>query len=165
MVLYGDILFDSSILERLLSSPVDVNLAVDRAWFDLHRTEGRSPEGADLVQTAESPIRSHRFLPSEEPLTVLKLGQKIPKVQATAEFIGLALFSTEGTKWLKEAFQKGVAAPDRAYHEAATFAQASLTDLLQEIIAQGHPVKAVEIYKGWIEVDTFEDYRRAWAKL
>jgi phosphoenolpyruvate phosphomutase len=33
------------------------------------------------------------------------------------------------------------------------------------VIDRGHPVKAVEIYKGWLEVDTFEDYRRAWAKL
>ena len=38
-------------------------------------------------------------------------------------------------------------------------------DLIQKIIDRGHPVKAVEVYKGWLEVDTFEDYRRAWAKL
>ena len=165
LVLYGDILFDRTVLERLLNSPAEVSLAVDRAWFDLYRTEGRSPEGADLVQTAEPPARGHRFLPSEEPLTVLKVGQKIPKTEVTAEFIGLALFSAEGIRQLKEAFQKGLSAPDQPYHEAPSFMQASLTDLLQEMIERGHSVKALEIYKGWIEVDTFEDYRRAWAKL
>jgi phosphoenolpyruvate phosphomutase len=23
----------------------------------------------------------------------------------------------------------------------------------------------VDIYKGWLEIDTFEDYRRAWTKV
>ena len=54
---------------------------------------------------------------------------------------------------------------DQPFHEAPQFSQASLTDLLQEMIDRGRPVHAVEIYKGWLEVDTFEDYRRAWAKL
>jgi phosphoenolpyruvate phosphomutase len=66
---------------------------------------------------------------------------------------------------LKEAYRKGSASPDRPFHEAPTFAKASFTDLVQEIIDQGHPVRAIEIYKGWMEVDTFEDYRRAWTKL
>jgi phosphoenolpyruvate phosphomutase len=26
-------------------------------------------------------------------------------------------------------------------------------------------VQAVDAYKGWLEIDTFEDYRRAWALL
>ena len=26
-------------------------------------------------------------------------------------------------------------------------------------------VQAVDVYKGWLEIDTFEDYRRAWALL
>jgi len=165
VVLYGDILFDRSVLERLLDASAPVSLVVDRAWYDLYRAERQSPEGTDLVQTAESPIRSHRFLPSEEPLTVLKIGQMLPKDEATGEFIGLALFSEEGTEWLKEAYRKGSASPDRPFHEAPTFAKASFTDLVQEIIDQGHPVRAIEIYKGWMEVDTFEDYRRAWTKL
>ena len=166
LILYGDILFDRAILEKLLQSQQEVSLIVDRAWFDLYRTEGRSPEAADLVQTAEPPIRSHRFLASEEPLTVQRIGKRIDKQQVTAEFVGLALLSANGTDWLKEAYRKGSQAPaDQPYHEAASFAQASLTDLFQELIDRGRPVQAIETYKGWIEVDTFEDYRRAWSKL
>ncbi len=166
LVLYGDILFDRTVLERLLATKAEVALAVDRAWYDLHRTEGRSPEGAELVVTRQTPIQSHRFLPSEEPVDILALGQRLDKSRATGEFIGLALFSDQGTAGLKEVYQQGLErAPDRPYHEAANFSQASFTDLLQEMIDRGRPVKAVEIYKGWLEVDTFEDYRRAWAKL
>ncbi|MCM8811554.1 MAG: isocitrate lyase/phosphoenolpyruvate mutase family protein [Candidatus Omnitrophica bacterium] len=164
LVMYGDILFDRALLDRLLDSETDVGLVVDRAWYDLYRTEGQSPDGADLVTTEERPVTSHRFLPSPEPLHIRKIGQKLDKRQVTGEFIGLAYFSPLGVQWLKEAYAKG-ASTSGPYYEAPSFRQASLCDLLQAVIDQGHPVKAIETYKGWLEVDTFEDYRRAWAKL
>ena len=165
LVLYGDILFDRTVLERTLASPAEVALAVDRAWYDLYRTSGKAPEGAELVTTSERPVQSHRFLPSEEPLSVLKIGQKLEKGSCTGEFIGLCCFSPTGVEWLREAHEAGLSSGDRPFQEAPDFRQASLTDLIQEILDRGHPVKAVEIYKGWLEVDTFEDYRRAWSRL
>lgn len=166
LVLYGDILFDRTVLDRILASPADVTLAMDRAWYDLYRTENRSPDGAELVVTTERPVASHRFLPSEEPLKVSQIGQGLDKKAAAGEFIGLGLFSAQGIGWLKETYEAGKKKESASiYHEAACFNLASLTDLLQEMIERGYPVKALEIYKGWLEVDTFEDYRRAWAKL
>ena len=166
LVLYGDILFDRAILERLLATEADAALSVDRAWYDLYRTEGRSPEGADLVITSGSPVRSHRFLPSEEPADILKIGQKLEKKSVTGEFIGLACFSGKGIRQLKEVYTEGLSQPEQTrYEEADSFRKASLCDLLQRMIDRGHPVKAVETYKGWLEIDTFEDYKKAWAKL
>ena len=40
-----------------------------------------------------------------------------------------------------------------------------LTDLLHEVISRGHAVSSVGIYQGWLEVDTFDDYRRAWTEV
>jgi phosphoenolpyruvate phosphomutase len=51
------------------------------------------------------------------------------------------------------------------FHEAPSLEQASLTDMIQELIDQRQEVYAVNIYKGWMEVDTFEDYQRAWANI
>lgn len=166
LILYGDILFDGAVLDRLMAGPGDVTLVVDRAWYDLYRTEGRSPDGADLVVTADPPVRSHRFLPSEKATTVLTIGQRLPTGSATGEFIGLARCSAQGIGWLLEAEAAGRRRPaGEPFYEAAAFDQGSLTDLLQAVIDAGHPVHAVEIYKGWLEVDTFEDFRRAWATL
>jgi phosphoenolpyruvate phosphomutase len=50
-------------------------------------------------------------------------------------------------------------------HEAPSVAKASLTDMLQELVNRGHEVSCLTIYKGWMEVDTFEDYQQAWADL
>jgi phosphoenolpyruvate phosphomutase len=40
-----------------------------------------------------------------------------------------------------------------------------MTQVLQALVDRGQPVTAVDIHKGWMEIDTFEDYRRAWAEV
>jgi phosphoenolpyruvate phosphomutase len=32
-------------------------------------------------------------------------------------------------------------------------------------VERGETVACVDVYKGWLEVDTFEDYQRAWAAI
>jgi phosphoenolpyruvate phosphomutase len=36
---------------------------------------------------------------------------------------------------------------------------------VQELVDRGAMVQAIDVYKGWLEIDTFEDYRRAWALI
>ena len=43
--------------------------------------------------------------------------------------------------------------------------RASVTHILQGMIDRGHAVVAVDIHKGWMEIDSFDDYRRAWAEV
>jgi phosphoenolpyruvate phosphomutase len=43
--------------------------------------------------------------------------------------------------------------------------RASVTHILQAMIDRGHPVVAVDVHKGWMEIDTIEDYRRACAEV
>ncbi|WP_437575747.1 hypothetical protein [Sorangium sp. So ce887] len=42
--------------------------------------------------------------------------------------------------------------------------QRSFTDLLQEL-DRGADVQGIDVTQGWLEVDSFEDYRRAWALI
>ena len=91
---------------------------------------------------------------------------KIPKAEAHAEFIGMAMFSEQGMEIFRRAYadarQKYGQGP---FHEALTLEQASFTDLIQELIEQGQRIACFDIYKGCMEVDTFEDYRRMWANV
>ena len=43
--------------------------------------------------------------------------------------------------------------------------RASVPSVLQALIDRGQPVKADEVHKGWMEIDTIEDYRRACAEV
>lgn len=165
--LYGDIVFDPAIVEKLLKSQADISVVVDRAWADhTHSEEEIAHTKPDLVVTQRPPVRGYRFLPSEESTAVVRIGQRIPLSEADGEFIGAAMFSEEGAKALRQVYRQAQArCRTGRFHEAESIERAAFTDLLQELIDCEYQVACVDTYKGWMEIDTFEDYRRAWAEI
>lgn len=169
IVLYGDIIFDNTILEKLLKSPADIALVVDLAWQD-QQQRGLQPAhiNPDLVTLADPPGKSYfsRFVMPEGNHQILKIGRDLPHDQTHGEFIGMAMFSEKGTQALRDCYRASQEQyKSTGFHEAGSFSKASFTDLLQELIDRGHRVDAVPIFKGWMEVDSFEEYQKAWAKI
>jgi phosphoenolpyruvate phosphomutase len=169
IVLYGDIIFDTPILEKLLKSPADVALVVDLAWRDeLQRGASSAHLNPDLVTFAQPPATSSqsRFVIGDDEHRVVKIGQHLPLDQVHGEFIGMAMFSEEGTRALKDCYHSSQERyTSSGFHEASSVNRASFTDLIQELIDRGHRVDAVPVFKGWMDVDSFEEYQRAWAKI
>jgi phosphoenolpyruvate phosphomutase len=169
IILYGDIMFDSPILEKLLKSPADIALVVDLAWQDQAQRGGPSSHlNPDLVTFAEPPGNSShaRFVMGDDEHRVVKIGQHLPLEHTHGEFIGMAMFSEKGTQALKECYRRSQERyKTSGFHEASSVSKASFTDLIQELIDQGHRVDAVPIFKGWMEVDSFEEYQKAWARI
>jgi phosphoenolpyruvate phosphomutase len=164
LLLYADIIFEPGILEKLLKSPADVSIVVDQAWRDYQKA-ARPHVEPDLVQLENPTSSGYRFVPPDGPVRVLKIGRHLNPEEAHAEFIGLAMLSERGTESFKAAYHRVAAREQAPFHEAPSLVKASLTDMLQELIDQGQTVTCVTIYKGWMEVDTFEDYQHAWAEL
>ena len=169
IVLYGDIMFDSPILEKLLKSPADVALVVDLAWRNEFQRGGLTSHlNPDLVTFAEAPANSShpRFVMGDEEHRIVKIGQHLPLDHAHGEFIGMAMFSEIGTQALKDCYHRSQERyKSSGFHEASSVSKASFTDLIQELIDQGQRVDAVPIFKGWMEVDSFEEYQKAWARI
>jgi phosphoenolpyruvate phosphomutase len=169
IVLYGDIIFDNTILEKLLKSPADITLVVDLAWQDQQQRGGQQVHiNPDLVTLTDPPRERQvtRFVLPEGDHRIAKIGQHLPHDQAHGEFIGMAMFSETGTQTLLDCYR---ASQERykssGFHEAASVSKASFTDMIQELIDRGHRVDAVPIFKGWMEVDSFEEYQKAWATI
>jgi phosphoenolpyruvate phosphomutase len=102
----------------------------------------------------------------EGETAVARIGRDLPPDQAHGEFIGMAMFSEKGMKTFAECYRGSMGKyKGKGFHEAGEFTKASLPDLIQELIDTGVPVQAVPIYKGWMEVDSFEEYQKAWAKI
>ena len=164
LFLYGDILFERSHLEKLLKSPADVSIVVDRAYGETGRPE--SNRGApDLVTLKDAQESGYRFLGAEAPHQVARVGRTLAPAQANGEFVGMAMFSAKGARALTDCYQQLSETQKGAFHEADSLRTASFTDLVQELIDRGSEVSAIDVYKGWLEIDTFEDYRRAWALI
>ncbi len=166
--LYGDILFERSHLEKLLKSPADISVVVDRAWKDAN-SNGQAPadsgRGApDLVKLDDPQESGYRFVGAEVPHKVAQIGRNLPLAEAQGEFIGMAMFTQKGARALTDVYGQ-LAESKGKVHEAASLKDASFTDLLQEVIHRGSEVQAIDVYKGWLEIDTFDDYKRAWALI
>lgn len=161
--LYSDIIFDKSILEKLLQSQGDFVLVVDRAWGD---TVPRAATNRDLVITDEPISDGQRFLPGSRESRIHKVGQNLDQEAAHGEFIGMAMFSAKGAEILKQVYKEvGEKYKGQPFQDAESLKKASFTDIIQELIDRNYAVTCCEIYKGWLEIDTFEDYRRAWATV
>ncbi len=160
LVLYGDILFDAAILDRLLHTEADIAVVVDHAWQEnVQRGVVHPVSRPELVVTQHSPLFKNRFIPAREGNRVVRLGRTLAPQEAHAEYIGMALFSARGVKILRDTYHRlAKSVNQHPFHEATRFEQATLCDLLQELLDQGLPITAVDIYKGWMEVDTYEDY-------
>ena len=163
--LYSDVLFERAVLEKVLRAPGDVVIAVDRAWVDQRDRPLPPAKPGDRVVTPEPPRAGRRALGEEAVDRLLRIGQRLPPDAADGEFIGLAAFSARGAELLRETYARARAAGDVPFHEAASLRQAAFTDALQALVDAGHAVTCVSTYKGWLEIDTFDDYQRAWAEI
>jgi len=159
VILYGDIIFEEPVLEKLVRSQADVAVVVDRAFADTLRAGLPLPPGPlDLVIT-ETPPNGRRFVAPQGGSRVLRIGPEVTPEEAHGEFIGLAMLSPTGARLLREVHA------ELESSRAEGLERSSITHILQALIDRGHPVVAVDIHKGWMEIDSFDDYRRAWAEV
>lgn len=159
VVLYGDIIFDPAILVRLLQTRADLAVVVDRAFHDAYRAGIALAAGPlDLVVT-ETPPNGRRFVAPEGGSRVLRIGPEVAPEEAHGEFIGMAMFSPAGASVLRAVHD------ELAASGAEGIERASVPHILQAMVDRGHRVVAVEIHKGWMEIDSIEDYRRACAEV
>jgi phosphoenolpyruvate phosphomutase len=77
----------------------------------------------------------------------------------------MAMSTEKGARLLTDCYRQLSETQKGEFHEAESLRRATFTDLLQELVDRGNDVQAIDVYKGWLEIDTFEDYRSAWALI
>jgi choline kinase/transcriptional regulator with XRE-family HTH domain len=149
LVSYSDIVFERSVVERLLAAEGDFLAVCDTAWRQAY--EGRRDHPVDQAEKAVL-----------DDGRVVSIGKHLPADDADAEFIGMLRLSPRGAETLRATFAelRGTHA-GRPFQAAARFETAYLTDMLQELIDRGCHVRPVVIEGGWREIDTIEDFRNA----
>jgi len=154
IIVYGDILFNIEILKKLINYQKGSALVIDRGWekhYQLNQEDHPNPP--ELASISEAG--------QELDITALTCG--LPINSAAAEFIGLAKLSSNAVTILKSIFQEIYAKDSTAkFHSAPSIRDAAFSDLIQELIKRDEKVTGLEIWRTWIDVDTFEDYRNAW---
>jgi phosphoenolpyruvate mutase len=162
VVIVSDILFEHEILSRLVRSGKDIVLAIDNSYtYHKHYIDKK----LDMVVSRKSFDSQLRSLRRESMTELVRIGKNIDTDLADYEFIGMAYFSEEGARALRTVYDKLLGASDGPFHEAASFAHADITDMLQELINRGYLVHSVEATKGWREIHSRQDIEVAEAEM
>lgn len=147
---YSDIIFEQTVLEKVLRSEADISLVVDVEWIPHYEHRYQHPvDEAELVE-----VKNGR---------ITKIGKKIcAPDKAYGEFIGLAKFTKTGAGILQSNYRRVINQyGNRPFQRAASLEKAYLTDMIQELIDTGHVISNVDIKGGWVEIDTPEDLEKA----
>ena len=151
IISYSDILFESSVVKRLLESGHDISVVVDIDWRGYYVDRKEHP-----LEEAENVI----FNSNNEVVKIGKIATE--KQEVHGEFIGMMKLTNRGSEIFKQNFHRTKKLYwNKSFQRAKTFQKAYLTDIIQEMVDIGIKVHCVIIERGWKEIDTVEDYQKA----
>ncbi len=155
---YSDIVFDREIADRLLDSPHDITIVIDRAYKSL---PARSKK-LDLVQIATMEPTGARQLGQTSFKEIQKIGHQWPGSEnAKHEFIGMILFREDGWETFRSAWHDALKDfSDKKFYDADNALKADVTDVLQRIVESGEAIHGLEIDHGWSEIHSADDVAR-----
>ena len=151
IISYSDILFEPFVVKRALDSDHDISVVVDIDWrkYYIDRREHPLTEAENVI-----------FNSNNEVVKIGKIASE--KEEVHGEFIGMIKLNNRGCEIFKKNFHRVKKFFwNKPFQRAKVFQQAYLTDMIQELVDIGVKVHCVIIERGWKEIDTVEDYKKA----
>ena len=149
LILYADIAYEARVLEALMACDAPFSTAINLDWYELWRLR------------MDDPLSDAETLILDDDDHIVELGKKPKSLEEVqGQYMGLIQVKKELCPTLLATYD-GL---DRdATFDGKDLPNMYMTSFLQILIDAGHPLKAVPVHGGWIEVDTTEDleeYRR-----
>jgi len=155
IILFADIIFENTVLAKILESKSDISIAVDMNWESAYALRSdNSFDEADKVRFEQGNV-SRIFKTMTEEDEKSEIG----------EFIGLMKLSKNGSKQLVNCYERIQHVHKGKFHDALSLEKAKLVDLLQELIENEIKIDAIPITGKWCEIDTEEDLELAQKKF
>lgn len=161
IITYGDILYQSSVVENVINTRQDIVIPSDEEWK------------AYWEKREENPLDDAETFKTGENNKVLELGQKASSIEEVqGQFIGMIKLTGQGCRIVKEAYQNCLTNPEcknNAWDSSRPLENAYMTDLLNYLAKEKGCVHYQPIQRGWFEIDDKEDLEvaekewRGWA--
>ncbi|CAE8583141.1 unnamed protein product, partial [Polarella glacialis] len=152
-VVYGDIIFRSSIARQLCASKGDVAIVVNSS------APGRGSKGPAEVEA----VMIAGGQASEHFVRRIGKGRRISEADDAGEFAGLVKFSSAGRAVVEEMLGRlGQRQSSGLPWWLEPVDRAGLCDLLQLMADEGASIVPTMVFGGWHEVNTPQDLTRAW---
>jgi len=155
LVSYADLFMSEYLLNSAMKEKNEVNVVVDLEWQSYWQARyGKVDYDTEGLQLNNNLIKI-LGKPDEDPENI------------DARYVGLIKFSSNGIKKFISVYDEILSnESDDKWRYSKNFNNAYMTDMIQEMIDRGVPVKAVPVHNGWLEFDTVSDYELAckWEK-
>mgnify|MGYP006091005825 FL=1 len=150
LIIYGDIIFEEKILEKILKSEDEISVVIDQNWKEYWKIRFNNP-----LDDAES-------LSLDKNGFIQNIGQKVNDIDdISGQYIGLIKFSKNSIQKIlmfydkmKEESKNG----KNPLNENLSFEKSYMTDFLQAMINSGFKIKGIPVKNGWLELDSINDY-------
>ena len=157
LISYGDIIYNTEVLQKILESDNLASVIVDDGWYSY------------WSERCENPLDDAETLMFDHDDFLVEIGQKTDDLsRVQSQYIGLMRFKKQGLKALldlaEEAKRRTLAGED-LWRTGRTYHKMYMTDLLQGLIDEGNKLKAVHIERGWFEIDDCDDLKVVESKL
>ncbi len=157
LISYGDIIYNTDILNKVLASESDSSVIVDDGWYEYWSAR------------CENPLDDAETLMFDKDDNLTEIGQKtndLAKIQS--QYIGLMRFRREGLKAmldLSAEAERRSNAGEKLWRTERNYQKMYMTDLLQGLIDEENKLRAVHIHRGWFEIDDKEDLKVVEAQI
>ncbi len=150
IISYGDIIFESKVLQEIMNSKEDYSIIVDDSWEKYWRLRFDDP-----LNDAETLI-----LDNENYIT--EIGQKPTNLEEIqSQYIGLIKFQNDAIDFVLNCYErmkKKSLSGKNPLNPKIPFEKSYMTDFLQCLIKENRKIKAIPINNGWLEMDSMRDY-------
>jgi len=151
LILYSDILYEEQVIRRIIESTHDVAVGVMVNWKEA------------VQQRTKIALEELEMVYFDSENRIQEIGKKrTEEYETQGQFIGIVKCSGRGIDILKKNYDRlNEHYSCKPFGQTDAFQKAWITDLFQEMTELGVPLHCVIIERGWMEIDTPEDYERA----
>lgn len=158
IICYGDIIYESRLVQSLLESKGDVGVLVDDDWI---------PYWQARLDNWREDAESLKYDSLDR---LIEIGTpKCEPEDCQSRYIGLIKFTEKSAQKFLELYDINKSKyweNQENWRKSKNFRNAYMTCMLQELVDSKVDVRVVHTKQGWMEFDTIEDYEKAtnWAK-
>ncbi len=146
LILYSDIVYEKELLERIATSKHDISLGVTLGWQEAFKQRPNlDPQSLELVN-----------FDANNQVNLIGKNTFDASNKSQGVYNGIIKLSQRGCEIFKRNIKKL-----KQNLSTENYNQLWLTDVLKEMAWMGVPLNCVINQRGWLEIQTQEDYERA----
>ena len=154
IICYADLIFDISLIKKMIDFNGDVGIAVESNWKS--RYVGRTLH----------PISEADNVLFDESGKIIEIRKNMQKPNANiGEFLGIVRLSSKCSSLFLKRFSELKESHVGTFHGSPSLKQSILPDMIQELIDLGINVEPIVISEKWCEIDTEQDLDFARKKI